>query len=542
MKFLPRRAINMRRLILLFSAFLAVNSYANPLESKRTFKNVGGLIDHISPFLTPDGNASEIQNITMDDRGLLSKRTGYTVIDSTYALMVSSFSVASSSRFVNGGTYHTATSGNSFFTVIAGTDVYRIGNTFSSYSKITGTLSLTNSASNLAQATHLQDRAVFCNESDKPFYIQATGNATQISTSTFTAAKTCTTYGVYLVVGNTTESAISYPSRVRWSDINDINSFPALNYIDVEPDDGDKIVGVISFDESVYIFKHRSIYRMLITGLDGPDAFIIRPVSRNIGSWAKNSIRVIPNVGIAFLAQNTAYLLSDSGLNPIGDPIQRTFDSVSRAMWPYAVAEVYPKKYQYWLAVSTANSINSEVLIYDYVQNNWTIYNNMTIQMLAQAEDSTGQNILISGDQFGVTYKQDNGSTDNARGSSSTIVGFYTTANLYTMETPDITKGFKYLYVYTVGDQNYTLNVKAAYDFSTTYEYDQDITVGSASALYDTGVYDTDIYPASGYTVTRLELNRVSRSIRLKFSNTTSGEIFGLLGWTIVFDNEDYRQ
>ncbi len=515
---------------------------ANPLQSKRTFTNNGGLINHLSPFLTPDNNASDIQNITMDDRGLLSKRNGYTVIESTNALGVSTSAVAGSTWPVTGGVYHTATTGNSFFTVVVGSDIYRIGNTFSSYSRITGAVTVTNSASNLAQATHLQDKAVFCNEVDKPFYIGSTGNAVAISTNTFDKAKTCATYGVYLVVANTTESSTNFSSRVRWSNINDINDFPPLNYIDVEPDDGDKIVGIIAFDESVYIFKHRSIYKMLITGLDGPDAFIIRPVSRNIGAWAKNSIKVIPNVGIAFLSQNTAYTLSDSGLTPIGDPIQRTFDGVNRSMWANAVGGVYPKKYQYWLAVSTANSINSEILIYDYVQNNWTVFTGMNVNMLAQSEDNAGQNILISGDYQGNTYKQDNGSMDNPNNASSGIEAFYTTANLFTQDSPDITKGFKYLYIYTLGDQNYTLNTKAAYDLVGTYEFNQDVDIGSTGAVYDTGVYDVDLYPASGYQTTRLELNRVSRSIRLKFSNTTSGEIFGLIGWTIVYEMQDFTQ
>ncbi len=515
---------------------------ANPLQSKRTFTNNGGLVNHLSPFLTPDNNASEIENITMDDRGLLSKRNGYTVIQSTSALGVSTSAVAGSTGPVNGGVYHTATVGNSFFTVIMGSDVYRTGNTFSSYSRITGSVVITNSNSNLAQATHLQDKAIFCNEVDKPFYVGSTGNATTISTTTFSAAKTCATYGVYLVIGNTTESALAFPSRVRWSNINDINDFPPLNYIDVEPDDGDKIVGIVAFDESVYIFKHRSIYRMLITGLDGPDAFNIRPVSRNVGAWAKNSIKIIPNVGIAFLAQNTAYLLNDQGLNPIGDPIQRTFDGVSRSMWANAVGGVYPKRYQYWLAVSTANSQNSEILVYDYVQGNWTIFTDMKVNMLAESEDSTGQNILVSGDYQGVTYKQDNGSVDSPRGTSTGIDAFYTTANLFTADSPDITKGFKYLYIYSLGDQSYTLNVKAGYDLNSTYEFNDDIDLGSAGAVYDTGVYDVDVYPASGYQTTRIELNRVSRSMRLKFSNTSSGEIFGLIGWTIVYEMQDYTQ
>ncbi len=516
------------------------------LTSQRFFQNNGGLVDHISPLRVPDNAATSLNNITMDDRGQLSKRNGYIVAGTTNSL------IGYSTWTVNGGGYHTASSGNNFFAIVAGTAVYTTNTAFGAWTSVTGTVSITDSHTNLAQVTDIQDSLVFCNESDKPFYVKSTGNATTISTNTFSAAKTCSTYGSYLIVANTTESSTAFPSRVRWSDINNINSFPALNYIDVEPDDGDKIVSIISFDESVYIFKHRSIYVMQITGLDGPDAFIIRPVSRNVGAWAKNSVRVIPSVGIAFLAQNTEYILTGNGLEPIGDPIQRTFDTVSRGQWANAVAAVYPHKYQYWLAVSTAGSANTEVLVYDYVQHNWTIFTDIAANMLAQAEDSTGQNILVSGDYQATVYRQDNGSVDKPHGVSTGIQASYTTADLlmgsysgnsnYYIGLPDITKGFKYLYIFTQGDNLYTLNVQAAYDYSTNYEYNQNVQIGSAGAIYDTGIYDTDIYPASGYTVTRLELNRSARAVKLKFSNVNSGEIFGLVGWTVVFAPEDYRQ
>lgn len=525
----------MRKLILLLSAFIAVNGYSTDLQSTRFFDNNAGLIDHLSPLRLPNNAATVINNITMDDRGTLSKRNGYTVIQSTSVLGPASWPVV-------GGAYHTAATGTSFFSVVVGTDIFRIPSDFSSYTKVTGAVSLTNSYTNQVQTTDLQDKVVYCNNSDKPFYLGSSGNATTISTNTFSAGKTCATYGSYLVVANTTESSTAFPSRVRWSDVNDINSFPALNYIDVEPDNGDAIVGIIAFDEAVYIFKHRSIYVMRITGLDGPDAFIIRPISRNIGAWAKNSIKVIPSVGIAFLAQNTAYLLNDSGLTPIGDSIQRTFDTVQRSQWQYAVAAVYPHRYQYWLAVSTASTTNNTVLVYDYVQKNWTTFSGMSISMLTQSEDTTGQNILVSGDYGATTYKQDNGSTDNPDGTSTAISAIYTTPDLAMGDLHDITKGYKYLYVFTQGDQNYTLNVKAAYDYVSTFEFNQDISIGSSGAVYDTGIYDTDIYPASGNAVTRIELNRSARSIKLQFSNSSSGQVFGLIGWTVVYSNEDYKQ
>lgn len=524
----------MKRLIWLFSALLAVNSYAaSNLQPKRYFQNNGGLLDRNSPLAIPDQYASDLLNVSLDTRGQLNKRGGQSMVNTTTGTLTTSA--------VTGGGYHAAAAGASFFGVVVGSNVYTTGVTFAgSYTNVTSTVVITASASNLAQVTDLSDKLIFCNESDKPFYVGPTGNALALNSSVISGGKTCATYGSYLIIGNTTETSVAYPSRIRWSDINDINDLPALNYIDVEPDDGDKIVSIITFDDSVYIFKKRSIYRMLITGLDGPDAFIIRPVTRNIGTWAKNSVRVIPNVGIAFLAQNTAYVLNDAGLEPIGDPIQRTFDSVNRLQWANAVAAVYPKRYQYWLAVSTGSaSQNNAVLVYDYIQKAWTIYS-IAANALAQAEDSNGNNVLISGDYSGNQYRQDTTATvDTVAGVESAIRFSYTTPDL-SIDSPEFTKNYKYLYLFFNVVEG-TTTVEGSFDYSSAYSLTTTIPVGQVGALYDTAVYDTDTFPAINYLVSRIEINQSARAIKLRFSEMSTNS-FGLIGWALVYSLEDWRQ
>lgn len=506
---------------------------ADQLQSRRYLANNGGLINHISPLLVPSNAATSIENISMDDRGDLIKRNGYTIIQSTTALGPSTWTVV-------GGGYHTASTGTSYFAVVVGTDIYKTTN-YISWSKITGIASLTNLTTNFAQVTDFNDASIFCNELDTPTYVTANANGLQITTNTFSNAKTCATYGNYLVAANTIEGSVNFPNRVRWSDINNQNSFPILNYIDVEYGDGDKIVSIVSFDESVYIFKQRSIYQMLITGNAGANAFIIRPVARNIGAWAKMSVKPIPNVGIAFLAQNTEYLLNDSGVTPIGDKIQRTFDTIQRSQWQNAIGGVYPKKYQYWLAVSTAGTTNTEVLVYDYIQQNWTIYDDMNLSMLAQGVSTTGDNILLSGGPSATVWQQDNGTIDE----EYTIVGTsitatYTTGQLFA-DTVDITKNFKYLYLVTTGDHNYNLTLNVAYNLNSTYENQQTISIGSSTSIYDTGVYDTTVYASGISTITRIELNRSARVMQIQFQQSDTQGSFGVIGWTVVYSNEDYR-
>lgn len=518
---------------LLFISLSVSTAFGAQSQSAKFFDNSKGLFDHINNVLVPDQGGTAIENVSLHMRGKLVKRNGDAELNAVTILTTGP---------VTGGRYHTAASGGNFFGIVVGTTVWRTANTFAgNYTNVTGTVTLTSAANNLAQATSLNDTEIFCNEQDKPFKLGSTGNAVHLSTPLFSGAKTCATYGNYLVIGNTTESSTAYPSRVRWSDINNPDSFPALNYIDVEPNDGDKVVATIAFDDSIYIFKKNSIYRMLITGLDGPDAFIIRPVARNIGAWAKNSVKVIPNVGIVFLAQNTIYVLSDQGLEPIGDAIQATLETITRSMWANAVGEVYAKPYQYWLAVSTtSDSKNHLVLVYDYTQRAWSKYTGLNVNMLAQAEDSNGNNLLLSGDYLGNHYKQDTANTvDTNNGVSQNIIFNYTTTD-YTFGNPEYTKNFKYLYVFfnTVAS---SVTVTGAFDYDPTFTYSSTIGLGQIGSLYDSGNYDSATYPISTSQVARIEINRSAKSMRLNFSESSANG-FSILGWSIVYTPEDWRE
>lgn len=530
---------------LLFGLLASVALGSGPPQADRSFKNNKGLFDHISPLLTPAGNASAINNLMLDDRGQLTARPGFKL------LATSSGTLTSKTSAITGGGYHNAAVGNSFFAVISGTNVYRTGNTFAgSYTNVTSTVVITAAAANLAQHTALNDVMVFCNESDPPFEVTASTWAYALTGGAPTKMKTCTTYGSYIVGANTTESSIDYPSRIRWSDINNVNSWPALNFVDIEPNDGDKIVSVIAFKDAVYVFKKRSIYRLGITGLDGANAFIVRPFTRNLGAWAKNSVRVIPNVGIVFASQNTLYILNDNELSSynqsqfeaIGDPIQRSLDTISRANWVNMVGAVYPKRYQYVVSVSTSGSNNTEQLVYDYIQKSWTVYSGMTFDMLEQAEDSTGQNTLLAGDYQGNLYKLDETSfIDTPNGVQIPIATSYTTGWL-TQDTPEYTKTYKYLYIFTQAGSTATLTAQAFFDYASSAEYIQTVGVGSTTALYGTAIYGTALFAAAGLQVDRFEVNRAAKAIKLMFSSSSTSSPTNIVGWVLVFTNEDWRQ
>lgn len=516
---------------LLFNIFFLLSAPAfGALQSERYFDNTGGLIDRYSPIIVPSKNASDIQNIQFDTRGQLLKRNGNLKNNTTNL----------TSNAVTGGGYLQSTTGTSFLAIIVGTNVYTTGNTYGgSYTNVTGTITLTSSANNLAQYTSFKDFGVMCNELDVPIKIQS-GAAYALVTAA-TVAKTCESFNSYLLFGNTSEAGTVYGSRLRWSDLADINTYPANNYIDIEPDDGDSIIAIKRYQGNLYVFKKRSIYEVLITGDQGANAFIVRPVLRGLGAWAKNSVKTLENRGIVFLGADGVYLFDGVSVKFISDQIQTKINGFNRSRYQYAVGAVYPPKHQYWLSFSNgSDTSNQTILVWDYIQEAWSVFKGINANALIQTEDSNGNILLFSGDTTGSVYKQDVGTTDSVAGVATAISSFYATPEL-TLGSPEIDKTFKYLYIFTKVTSSTTITVDRAYDFTDSYQDTSDIIVGGTAAAWNTAIWNTDIWPGNNTQVTRIELNRSHvKSLRLKFSDSSITNL-GVLGWSLVYSIDDLR-
>lgn len=514
-----------KRLLLLLA--LATPSFG--LQSERFFDNTGGLVDRYSPILVPVKSASDIQNVHLDERGQLLKRSGNDNNNASY-LGVST---------VTGGGYHQSTTGTSFMAVVVGTSIFTTGNTFGgSYSSVNSTQAITSSINNLAQFTSFKDWGVICNESDYPF--QVSDSVAYRIPNVSTGAKTCESFNNYLLLGNTSEGGTTFGSRLRWSDLGVLNTWPANNYIDIEPDDGDSIVAVKRYQQNVYVFKKHSIYEVIQTGGSGAEAFIVRPIARGIGAWAKNSVKAIENRGLVFLGSNGVYLFDGSNFDFISDQIQRKIDGLNRSRYQYAVAEVYPPKNQYWLAVSNGlDTQNKTILVWDYIQQAWSVYSGISANALIQAEDNNGNVLLFSGDYNGDIYKQDTGVVDEPDGVNTAISAFYATSNLH-LGSPEIDKTFKYLYLFSKATTSSTITVDVAYDFKDAYVDTYSIDVGAAGAVWGTAIWGTDLWPGTATQVQRIELNRKGNAVRFKFSDSSDTEL-GVLGWVIVYQTEDFR-
>ena len=82
----------------------------------------------------------------------------------------------------------------------------------------------------------------------------------------------------------------TYKSRLYWSNVvaDGCEYFPTNNYRDINPDDGDVIVGIILWNDYLYIFKENAIY--VLTDPSDPENSYLRVVSKDIGCISPHTI------------------------------------------------------------------------------------------------------------------------------------------------------------------------------------------------------------------------------------------------------------
>jgi hypothetical protein len=115
------------------------------------------------------------------------------------------------------------------------------------------------------------------------------------TTNNVPQAKYGESHGGYMWVAHTYESAAFQRNRIRWSHPNKGDAWRAEDFIDVDPSDGDEIVGVASMGDVLLVFKNKSVH--VVSGYD-PDTFAVNRLSASVGAASQEAICV--NEGICY--------------------------------------------------------------------------------------------------------------------------------------------------------------------------------------------------------------------------------------------------
>ena len=173
-------------------------------------------------------------------------------------------------------------------------------------------------------------------------------------------------------------------SSVRFSEPLLPDTWLSYNWVDLSPGDGERIMGVCSFDNYVIVFKESRFFVFYGTSVrpdDGTPEFSYRAVEAGVGLAASNALCVAPD-GVYFLAKNGVYrtngglpVLVSSLIESVftgGTPSLYSGTAINQAEIGKATMVYFNQ--QVYLSVPTVTSVNSSLFVYDLRVQAWTVW------------------------------------------------------------------------------------------------------------------------------------------------------------------------
>jgi len=221
--------------------------------------------------------------------------------------------------------------------------------------------------------TQFGQSTLFTNNADKVQSLSVTsgGNFADVDAGA-PVAKYITVVRDFVVVANTFESGARYPTRIRWSGINDetewaFSQTTQADYQDIP--DGGNVVGIRG-GEFGLILMDNAIYRMSYVGT--PFIFQFDNISRGTGCREENSIAQYQGITF-FLSDDGFYMCDGQTVKPIGsEKVDRHFFNVAQVNNLSSMsAAVDPIRK---LVIWNFSNINGgrSLLIYNFKTARWT--------------------------------------------------------------------------------------------------------------------------------------------------------------------------
>lgn len=290
------------------------------------------------------------------------------------------------------------------------------------------------------------------------------------------------------------------PYEVRWSaPVPAYKVWPLLNQAYIMENDNSPITGLVGYQEHATVLKSDSIWKMVDTGISDftLQTYSAVRVVNGIGCASNSSICEIRN-RLVFLAEDGIYAYDGtSEVQKLSDRINKYVSRITPGRRPFCVGVNWKSKSLYLLAVSLDGSdVNNYVLVYDYKNDSWWVWNDMEVAAWILDEDSADNEKLYFSDSRGRVYELGSGLTSNGAAISSYVV----TQRLAYSHTS------KRLRLVSVNSQNIsrsaTVEVSAddapfgdSGNQSTTFTYTDSFEKEyGASTSSSTAVYDTDKY------------------------------------------------
>lgn len=200
-------------------------------------------------------------------------------------------------------------------------------------------------------------------------------------------------------------------SRLFFSDVLNVESWPVLNFIDVSPNDGDWITGLLTLDDYLIITKNRSVWLLLGSSIED---FSVRRLHAEAGCIAPRSLTRVGE-GFAFVAHDGVYMSNMSQVQLVTERIRKTWDGLNRRRLFQATAIFHRHK----LRIDVPNGAgitNNLRIIHDGIRN--ALYlEEMTAHASCYAKfiEAGRESLLFGHSTVGQISEADTGFTDGGQ-------------------------------------------------------------------------------------------------------------------------------
>lgn len=323
-----------------------------------------GYNDKYKPELLPEGYCADALNLWLDNQAI-TKRTGYSTVGNDVDIAKPILSM-STVLFSSGTDFLIRARDNA-----AGT--YSV---IESYTGSGSWTALTGASAQTAGKDHVyvtaKDACYIINDTDT---VLKTANGTSTSTiSGFPAGVDARWFHNYMFV-------VTAAGRLYWSELNDPEDWSdvATQFVDINPNDGDVVVGLAILKDELFIMKKNRIWALTGFGTSdfdvsdmGERATGIGPVSRKSIVESSNDVYFMSHTGDiphfrSILRTREGYVVAGE---VISDAIEGTMDGLVKAKLVNCAGMFDGAKI--WWAVTNTGTYNNLVVVYDEATKGWT--------------------------------------------------------------------------------------------------------------------------------------------------------------------------
>ena len=164
-------------------------------------------------------------------------------------------------------------------------------------------------------------------------------------------------------------SATTYGSRIMWSENAKPSTILALSFIDVYPDDGDVITGLVDDGDGILIFKTNNIYKLYTRG--EPENWSVQKIVIGKGCSDPNTLIASPK-GVFFGYRGHIYQYK--GTNSLPEDVSVLFQSTLGTVSSFMQAFYHEgpvKGFDQWVVFPVVISSADRLLIYDTKADTW---------------------------------------------------------------------------------------------------------------------------------------------------------------------------